>query len=94
MVSIDTYYYISLIDTEIISLLWIPSIRLTSAFSGRRYVADFLSGKIDVLHIVFPIVTSTGSDPHPRADFPNFCLISPESASGTLTKCHAPCVPG
>jgi hypothetical protein len=52
-------------------------------------VAERLSGKIDVANVVRPIVTRTGSEPKPRARFPNRSRISLAAARGTLTKCHA-----
>jgi len=52
-------------DNEILSPFLIASFFRTSAFKGSRYESDFLSGKIDVLQLVLPIVTRTGNDPHP-----------------------------
>lgn len=65
------------------------SFLLTSALSGNRYVPDFLSGKIEVSHDVFPIVTDTGSEPHPRPRAPYAALMAADSFLGTVTKCHA-----
>ena len=73
---------------EIVSLCQIPSAFLTDAFKGSMYVPDFLSGKIEVFHDVFCIVTATGSDPHPRLKSLYVSCISPDIFLGTVTKCH------
>ena len=65
----------------------------TSALSGKRYVFDLLSGKMDVFHIVFPMVTATGIEPHPFAIFPNRFLISEDCFWGMVIKCQ-PTIPG
>lgn len=59
------------------------------ALRGRIKQFALLSGKIDVHHFVFPIVTSTGIEPHPFFLLLNCCLISSDSFFGILTKCHA-----
>lgn len=64
-----------------------------SAFRGSRYAPAFLSGKIDVCHDVFPIVTTTGSEPHPFARAPKCFLISSDCFFGTEIKCQ-PAIPG
>lgn len=60
---------------------------------GSRYPFDFLSGNIDVSHIVFPMRALTESDPHPRFKSPNWRFISSDISSGIVTKCH-PAIPG
>lgn len=71
-----------------------PSFLRTNAFTGRRYVPDFVSGKIDVAQVVLLMVTETGSEPHPRAFLPNVVFISSDSFLGTVIKCHAAEPPG
>src|SRR5690606_5588881 len=66
-----------------------PSFSRTCFLSGRRYVPDCLSGKMDVFHVVSPSVTSTGSEPNPRLCAPYISLISLDCFLSTLTKCHA-----
>ncbi len=64
-----------------------------SALSGSRYVPDFVSGKIDVCHVVVRIVTLTGNDPQLR-DFFLYCVfISVDTVFGILTKYHEPAWP-
>lgn len=65
----------------------------TCALRGSMYVPDFLSGKIEVSHAVLPIVTRTGSEPHPFADFPYLFFISSASLFGNTKKRH-PLIPG
>lgn len=86
-------YTITCIEKEILSRTKIPSFFRTEALSGSRYVPDFLSGKIEVFHLVFLIVTMTGSDPQPFALAPYFSLISVDCFFGIPRKCH-PAMPG
>src|SRR5687768_6072901 len=60
-----------------------------SALSGNKYAPTFLSGKIDVFHLVFPTVTKTGNEPQPRRSAPNDSLISNDCFLESVTKCHA-----
>lgn len=61
----------------------------TAFFTGSTYVPRFVSGKIDVRHVVAPIVTSTRTDPNPVARWPARSSISSASASGRLRKYQA-----
>ena len=61
---------------------------LTSTLTGNRYELDFLSGKIDVFHSVFPILALTRTDPNP-VRFPCRNLIWAASSSGSVMKYHA-----
>ncbi len=65
----------------------------TSDLRGKRYAPDFLSGKMDVLQFVLPIVVMTGSEPKPRANAPNIFFMSSDSLQGSVTKCQA-AIPG
>ena len=56
---------ITLIEKVITSLASISSCARIFALSGKRYVPLILSGKIDVIHLVLPIVTRTGNEPNP-----------------------------
>ena len=77
------------IEKEIIFPATIPSFFRTSAFSDKRYAPAFLSGNIDVFHVVLPIATITGSDPHPRFIKPKRAVISADCFLESITKCHA-----
>jgi len=70
-----------------------PSFFRTAALSGRRYVPDVLSGKMDVFQRVFPRSIETGIDPQPFATAPNCFLSSADCFFGMRTKCQAavPC---
>lgn len=48
----------------------------------------FLSGNIEVFHVVFPMVACTGNEPKPRAWLPYASLIALESFLSRLTKCQ------
>lgn len=66
-----------------------PSAFLTLAFMGRRYVFVFASGNTEVVQVVFPVVTLTGTDPNAilqSFDAPRICS---DTCWGTPTKYHA-----
>lgn len=69
------------------------SLLRTCALSGRRYVPDFLSGKIEVFQMVFRIDTETGSEPHPFACLPKDSLIAKDSFLGSIRNLQA-LIPG
>src|SRR3989344_4531332 len=83
----------TVIVKTILSPASIPSARRTCALSGRRYVLERLSGKIEVSHFVFPRVTEIGIEPNPLFPFPYFSLSSADCFLSTFTKCHAPACP-
>jgi len=66
----------------------IASLFRISFFRGKRYESDFLSGKIDVFQLVFPIVARTGNDPQPLLECPKKKSISSLVFVGILTKCQ------
>ena len=66
----------------------IASFFRTSAFRGKRYESDFLSGKIDVFQLVLPIVARTGNDPQPLLECPKKKSMSFLVFLEILTKCQ------
>jgi hypothetical protein len=65
---------------------------LTSAFTGRRYAPSFRSGKMEVIHLVFPMAAVTGIDPQPRRFEPYSFFSSADAFFGTVMKCRAPTI--
>lgn len=85
------YFYIRIL-TITLSFLKIPSLLRTAALSASRYVPLFLSGKIEVFHVVFPTVTSAATAPQPRRGFPSWYAVTFAATSfGNETKCHPAC---
>lgn len=67
-----------------------PSLLRRAAFTGRRYEFDLRSGKIDVFHVVSPMVACTGIDPQPRRIPFNEALIPATCFGGRVMKCQPP----